>query len=421
VDGNGVINAADVTLLRAYLAATDQVAFRAANPHFKPENADANGDGIVNSADVTQIRHRLAASNPASVRLGRPPGYFINVTYDDGPRNEETLAILNHLRTLNDRNTAQIKVVCGRNGVHPCTPAVGYGLGPGTGPTACGNQSRALVSFYVMVLDMQSNADALMRRMLEEGHSIDNHTTNHSISTGASRSTIETQISGCETRINTAANGTRDFYGNTYNTQNPHRTFAFRPNQFTIGNGSIGIDTAQNRPWMFAWLDADDWRGHNAALMAHWLINGQIRANGVAGCPDHPPGGAWCTIREANYPGAPEGGGDGAIVLFHDGGGTRTQTAAAPPLFIPQMQAMGYHFVTTEQMFTYMDAEWAWIDSVANIRPGAGDGTRVNDRVIRNQGNYAAWVARAGNLPNGRPLAQSRIYRDGGNRPPPAA
>jgi hypothetical protein len=44
---------------------------------------------------------------------------------------------------------------------------------------------------------------------------------------------------------------------------------------------------------------------------------------------------------------------------------------------------MGYHFVTIEQMFTYMDAEWAWMRNASSIQAGDGSGTRFNDWVIR--------------------------------------
>jgi hypothetical protein len=49
---------------------------------------------------------------------------------------------------------------------------------------------------------------------------------------------------------------------------------------------------------------------------------------------------------------------------------------------------MGYHFVTTEQQFYYMNAEPEWIPS-----SGSGAIPRVNDWVIRDNGNYATWSA----------------------------
>jgi hypothetical protein len=72
VNGDGFINAADVTILRRFIAsqktAADFILTEA--PDFKPANADANGDGRIDSEDVTILRSRLAAADPSSVPLG---------------------------------------------------------------------------------------------------------------------------------------------------------------------------------------------------------------------------------------------------------------------------------------------------------------------------------------------------------------
>jgi peptidoglycan/xylan/chitin deacetylase (PgdA/CDA1 family) len=41
----------------------------------------------------------------------------------------------------------------------------------------------------------------------------------------------------------------------------------------------------------------------------------------------------------------------GSIVLMHDGGGDRKQTIDALPNTIKQLKAMGYTFVTLDQMY----------------------------------------------------------------------
>jgi hypothetical protein len=69
-NGDGFINAADVTMLRRYIAASDKDAFVRDNPNFILVNADVNGDGTIDSADVTLLRRYLAAANPATVLLG---------------------------------------------------------------------------------------------------------------------------------------------------------------------------------------------------------------------------------------------------------------------------------------------------------------------------------------------------------------
>jgi chitodextrinase len=56
VNGDGIVDEADVALLIRFLLASDRIAFRAANPEFIYENADLNGDGTVNATDLTILR-----------------------------------------------------------------------------------------------------------------------------------------------------------------------------------------------------------------------------------------------------------------------------------------------------------------------------------------------------------------------------
>jgi ribosomal protein S18 len=70
VDGDGVIDSADVTLLRRYVAASDKGDFLDRNPGFNLENADVNGDSRIDSADITLLRRYIAASNKSLTPLG---------------------------------------------------------------------------------------------------------------------------------------------------------------------------------------------------------------------------------------------------------------------------------------------------------------------------------------------------------------
>jgi hypothetical protein len=75
-NGDGVINAADTTAIRRYIAASDKETFFAENTWFNLANAnvlgrfDEYGDPIIDSADVTRLRQFLAATDPATVPLG---------------------------------------------------------------------------------------------------------------------------------------------------------------------------------------------------------------------------------------------------------------------------------------------------------------------------------------------------------------
>ena len=70
VDGDGVIDSADVSLLRRYISANDKEAFKAANPNFNEDNADINGDGIICAADVTLLRKYIAGFADAGMFIG---------------------------------------------------------------------------------------------------------------------------------------------------------------------------------------------------------------------------------------------------------------------------------------------------------------------------------------------------------------
>lgn len=70
VNNDGKIDAADVTMLRSYIAAQDKAAWLDVNPGFNPANADVNGDGWINAADVTLLRRWIAAVDKSTVKLG---------------------------------------------------------------------------------------------------------------------------------------------------------------------------------------------------------------------------------------------------------------------------------------------------------------------------------------------------------------
>ena len=60
VDGDGVIDSADITLLRRYIAAENKDEFLDENPMFNKDNADVNGDGIICAEDVALLRQYVS-------------------------------------------------------------------------------------------------------------------------------------------------------------------------------------------------------------------------------------------------------------------------------------------------------------------------------------------------------------------------
>jgi uncharacterized repeat protein (TIGR02543 family) len=72
IDGDGVVDAADITLLRRYIAAENKPAFLAANPRFNLANAlllGQNSDSGPGAADIARLRQFVAGF---SVTLGTP-------------------------------------------------------------------------------------------------------------------------------------------------------------------------------------------------------------------------------------------------------------------------------------------------------------------------------------------------------------
>jgi peptidoglycan/xylan/chitin deacetylase (PgdA/CDA1 family) len=562
IDGSGSINSADVTMLRRFIA-TDNKPWFISNTSFTELNSNIGGLGVGSSGGLNMLRRHVASTLPTE--LGIPdPNYFIAFTFDDGPNGGggaahmsynvtgDLLDVLNQLNTRNGQMCTfagkQIYVVCGRNGIDPCpdnTPGCPHGW---RGGIYCGNQSRVQVTFYPMGEDgfvggeaypnAATQTPAFIRRMLTDGHAICNHTNNHNtgLSTGIvrpgpngfdnhgqQRSTPEyiiNQINLLDTRIRGVTNGHGDFYGNQYSASNPHQTFSFRPNNFSMPMTAHLVDRNVNRnrdntafigqPWIFGMIDPWDWTGHAAQFMSDFIVEGALAwcggsPNGQQDCVNDgvirrcpvrapnideqgwtvtvpqmtpPPPGAipswsWCAIRNSTYTGAADGGADGAVVLLHDGGmgWNRRPTVDVMRTVVPRLQALGYHLVTVEQLFYYMDAEPTWAPTnmlplwrgshfwnKANPRnPGQPDGTAgrgvppywcqgadnsngtgcgtancscnnddrlplnapregqgsqfgVNGAIRRGQGDRAGWLARTGYIP-------TRIYRDGGHRP----
>jgi peptidoglycan/xylan/chitin deacetylase (PgdA/CDA1 family) len=343
---------------------------------------------------VTSNYATLTVSDTAAMS-----GYYIAITTDDGPKVTGSPEYLDALAALNSRPG----VVCGKNpeqwGVAPCRPGIGCN-------TVCGHISRAHITFYVnggnySVLDAWGHpvsSSTMVQRILRDGHEIANHTTSHlNLGTSnASAATIRTEINTTETRINQAVThiiGTgvtwgsspeygsfTDFYGRTYSASNPFRSKSFRPGFFSISPGAAGLDRdffgpGEHLPWIFAGLDVDDWRGHSGREMADFILNGTHRP-----CPRCGPN--YCTIGPNGnlHPGVRnvEDSADGGIILIHDGGMHWAGGRDMMNIIIPEMQEMGYHFVTVEMMFEFMNAEPEWLPATI-----VTNSTRVNDWIRR--------------------------------------
>jgi peptidoglycan/xylan/chitin deacetylase (PgdA/CDA1 family) len=304
VNGDGIINAADVTLLRRYIArgnATGLAGFVEANAH-------TVGAATITTADVTRLRAWLAAADPATVLLvGKPPEgrrdlrrsdfpagtRFIALTFDDGPNTTYTVDILEELKRLG-----------------------------------------ASATFYVNGNKINDQTRPILRQMVAEGHDVDNHSWNH-----ASFGQPIDSMPNVTTQAAAIAN-LRQTSQEIFNTTG-FWPWSFRPPFLELGSWMIDVDSNNAHlgglPFIDTGIDTLDYntQGQGGAS----VIAGRVR-NATRGNP-------WPA---QNHPG-------GGIVLLHDCGGSRRQTVESLALFIPQMKAMNprYEFVTVRQLFQVME------------------------------------------------------------------
>jgi peptidoglycan/xylan/chitin deacetylase (PgdA/CDA1 family) len=338
---------------------------------------------------VTTADGGFTADCVVKVEARPPQQYYIAITFDDGPAITAgqgiTPGVLDFFRDLNARDD----VVCGMNDLIACAPGIGCG-------TVCGTISRAHTSFYINGNNISRSSGgvtgtALLRRMLQEGHTIENHTWNHpNLETGRvgglplTREHIrDDQLIRTSNAIRDAVNGTTCFYGITYNdTTNPYIPFSFRGTQFSMSENARFLDRELNMPWFAADIDPWDWGSigpqsgpHSAQAMADYILYGIQSCN----CVDNDnssDSGTWCPIRTgANIKGVADGAANGSIILLHDGGGNRAPTLAMLSLVVPVMQEMGYHFVTVEQLLQYMDSEPLWHTATTPPNGSSGSGS----------------------------------------------
>jgi len=110
VTGDGVINAADSTMLRRYLAAADKEDF-IANNNFILENANVIGNGRINHAAVDRLRQHIGATNPETVSLGPRSAPILSPMLADRITNDYI-----RLRGLNPNMNIRISHYYGRFG-----------------------------------------------------------------------------------------------------------------------------------------------------------------------------------------------------------------------------------------------------------------------------------------------------------------
>jgi len=160
----------------------------------------------------------------------------------------------------------------------------------------------AKATFFMLGVRVK-RAPAVAARVAREGHLVANHSLSHrSFGTSSSKETKRQIVKGREAIKQATGVDTpwlRPPYG------------AMRDSAWRIAKKT---DSRVVR-WS---VDSEDWKKRGAGKLAKRVIK-QVRP--------------------------------GSVVLFHDGGGDRSETVAALPVIIEQLRARGYVFVTVEELY----------------------------------------------------------------------
>jgi cellulose synthase/poly-beta-1,6-N-acetylglucosamine synthase-like glycosyltransferase/peptidoglycan/xylan/chitin deacetylase (PgdA/CDA1 family) len=175
-------------------------------------------------------------------------------------------------------------------------------------------------TFFVIGVDASQSPD-LLKREYAEGHDIGNHTYTHPNFDEISKTQIRWEL-----------NLTQRLIESTIGV----KSILFRPpfgidHQPEYAEEVAQLPVAQDMGYLIIGqkIDPHDWQLHDGKQMdAKDLVE--------------------AVLRQAD---------DGNIILFHDGGGDRTQTVAAVPLVIDALRAQGYQFVSVPDLIGKTRAE----------------------------------------------------------------
>ncbi len=162
-------------------------------------------------------------------------------------------------------------------------------------------------TFFMVGLSANTNSD-LLRRVVDEGHEVGNHTFLHSLPSAISPERLRLEINVSqrlfESRLGRRSLLFRPPYGEDIEPLTPDEV-----GQLEL-TGALGYYTVGMN------IEPDDWRGMSADQIVEAVV-GQVTS------------------------------GRGNVVLLHDGGGDRSATVAALPRIIEDLHARGYTFTST--------------------------------------------------------------------------
>ena len=161
---------------------------------------------------------------------------------------------------------------------------------------------NAKATFFIVGRNAQHNV-ALIRRTVESGHEIGNHTWSHASLTALPKSARHDEVQGANDVVRSAVG---------------HQPRLFRP---PYGAMRPGTNREVRRAGMLPVVWSVDTHDYDPGVTAKKLV---------------------ARVRKALRP--------GSIILLHDGGGDRRKTVAALPRILAEIERRGYRAVTVTQL-----------------------------------------------------------------------
>ncbi|WP_423198610.1 glycoside hydrolase family 11 protein [Clostridium cellulovorans] len=253
VDNNGTVNALDLAIYKKFLLGMI--------PSL-PATGDVDQNGRMNAIDFAMIKQHLLGI----IKLGKlpttsedPNKKLVALTFDDGPSSQTGL-VLDKLKKYNAKAT------------------------------------------FMVIGNKISSADAIMKRIVSEGHEIGNHGWSYDSMANMSASQITQEINQCNSAIKQYTGSDPKF---------------FRPANLAT---SQTLFQTVKLPFVQGVI-AQDWNGASATTAE---ARAQLVLNGTQ---------------------------DGSIVLMHCTQPGYHPTPEALDIIIPQLQQQGYSFVTLSDLF----------------------------------------------------------------------
>jgi len=182
----------------------------------------------------------------------------------------------------------------------------------------------ATATFYINPAHINATTRPIVQRMIDEGHCVDHHGWDHT--------SFGIPIVGGYHPTRAAAIEDLELAAQTIFDETGFWPFSFRAPFFQWGRPAghelgqlnmVGLDYIYRMPFVGSGLDPDDWQlDATAEMIAQRILDTR----------------------------APVGSHEGVNILLHDGGGARQETVDSLELFIPQLRAEGYEFVSIRQL-----------------------------------------------------------------------